>query len=130
MPFECRNGIVAIHAFPVIDQPDQPLAAGFYLDVNLASSGIDRVFEQLFDYRGGALDDLARRNLVGQRFWPYLDSRHYCPLERYENSIISPVYASIAGPAWPCAFRRTRRLPRLISAYPEPTSVSVGPAEP
>src|SRR5213078_631289 len=66
MAFDGEPCILRAHPFAIVLHSDQTLAAKINEDVNPTCSGIDRVFDQLFDDGGGPLDDLAGRYLVGK----------------------------------------------------------------
>ena len=54
-----RDGVVSGHSFAVVHDPDQPLASGFDLDVDLSGAGVQSVFEQLFHDGRRPLDYLT-----------------------------------------------------------------------
>ena len=62
---EGQQGVVAHHAAAVVGDPQQTPAAGLDLDADVGGAGVEGVFEKLLDYRGGALDDFAGGDLIG-----------------------------------------------------------------
>ena len=68
MTLKGKQRIVVRHAMTIVDHADHALAAGFDFDANRIRAGIERIFEQLFDYASRALDDFASRNAVGNSF--------------------------------------------------------------
>src|SRR5260370_18322325 len=61
---EGEEGVVLDHAVAVVGDADEFPASGFYFDADAGCAGVERVFEELFDDGGGALDDLAGGDLV------------------------------------------------------------------
>jgi hypothetical protein len=66
MPLERQPRVVRIHPFPVVFDPDRALAAVLDGDRNPGGAGVEGVFDQLFDHRGGPFDDFAGGDLVGE----------------------------------------------------------------
>ncbi len=62
---EREDGVLAAHAAAVVAHLDQRLAAVLQLDPHVARARVERVLDQLLHGRRGALDDLARGDLVG-----------------------------------------------------------------
>src|ERR1035441_3097348 len=52
---EGQQRIVAQHAAAIVHDADQPAAAGFHFHAHFHRAGVEGVFEQLLDYRGGTL---------------------------------------------------------------------------
>ena len=73
---EGEHGVVAHHAASVVDHLDQLAAARLDVDANATGPGIERVLQQLFRDRCGALDDLAGGDLVGYIFGENVDAAH------------------------------------------------------
>ena len=67
MTLESEDGIIASHPFAVVRYTHQPAAAKLDIDLNSAGLGIDRIFYQLLDDRRRTFDDLAGRDLIGER---------------------------------------------------------------
>ena len=65
MPLEGQQGIVTHHAAAVIDHVDEFFAATFNLDLDAGGSGVQRVFQQLFQDGDRTLDHLACSDLIG-----------------------------------------------------------------
>ena len=59
MTFDRQRQLIAIHSEAVIGDRDEALAAVAQRHLDAGRAGIDRVFDQFFDRRGGAFDDLA-----------------------------------------------------------------------
>ncbi len=68
--------VFAVHAGAVVGDADQLDAAGLDVDADAAGAGVERVLEQLLDDAGGALDDLARGDLVGEIVGEEVDRGH------------------------------------------------------
>ena len=64
--FDGQPGILRRHPFPIVLDPNQALAAKLERDHDPTRSRIERVLDQLLDDRGGALDDLTGRDLIGE----------------------------------------------------------------
>ena len=60
----------------VIAQPDQLDTTLLDIQLQLARAGIERILHQLLDHGGGAFDDFAGRDLVGQTGIKKLYTRH------------------------------------------------------
>jgi hypothetical protein len=73
---EGQQSIVAEHAATVVGDADQAAAAGFDLDAQLGGPGVERILEQLFDDRSGALDDFTGGDLVGDLVGQDADAAH------------------------------------------------------
>ena len=52
----------------VVDDADQPLAAGRGRDLDAPRTGVERVLDQFLDHRCRPLDDLAGGDLVDKGF--------------------------------------------------------------
>ena len=76
VPFKGQHGIVAQHATAVIVDADQPAAAAFHFHPDAGGPGIQRVFQQLFDYRRGTLHHFAGGDLVGNVIGKNTDPPH------------------------------------------------------
>ena len=74
--FEGEEGVVADHAVAVVGDADELAAAGFDVDADAGGAGVEGVFEELFDDGGGALDDLAGGDLVGDLIGEDVDATH------------------------------------------------------
>src|SRR6185295_4507820 len=83
--FEGGDRVIARHAFAVVNDTDEPLAARFDFDVNLARARIERVLEQFLDYGCRPLDDFAGRDLIGKRVGHHFDLGHRGSLEENES---------------------------------------------
>ena len=68
MALQTEQDIVLVHALTVVDDPDKTGAAALDLDLDPVGPGVQAVFQQLLDHGGGALDDLACGDAVGQMF--------------------------------------------------------------
>ena len=62
------------HTFTIVDDLDGRTSGIDYGDVDVLGTGVDSVLDEFLDDRGGALDDLAGRNLVGYGVWKKLDN--------------------------------------------------------
>ena len=76
MALEGEESVVAAHAVTVVDDADELAAAGFDLDTNAGSAGVEGVFEEFFDYRCGAFDDFAGSDLIGDLIGKYMNPAH------------------------------------------------------
>ena len=76
MALEGEESVVADHAVAVVGDADELAASGFDLDADAGGSGVERVFEELFDDGGGALDDFAGGDLVGHEVGEDADAAH------------------------------------------------------
>ena len=68
--------VVVDHAVAVVDDADHPLAADFGFDANRLRTSVERVFEQLFHYRGRTFDNFARSDFICDSFRQYAYSAH------------------------------------------------------
>src|SRR5579871_637666 len=73
---EGEEGVVLDHAVAVVGDADELAASGFDLDADAGGSGVEGVFEELFDDGGGALNDFAGSNLVGYQVGENADAAH------------------------------------------------------
>ncbi len=64
---EAAAGVRAAHAASVVDHLNERAASIFDHELNRRCSSVDRVFDQFFRDRRRTLDDLPRRDLVGER---------------------------------------------------------------
>ena len=62
------------HAFTIVDDLNGRAPGIDDSDVDMLGTGVDSVLDEFLDDRGGALDDLAGRNLVGYGVWKKLDN--------------------------------------------------------
>ena len=76
VPLEAEPRVVGRHADAVVLDAHEPLAAVLDRDRDARRLGVDGVLDQLLDDRGGALDDLAGGDLVGQIVGQLPDPRH------------------------------------------------------
>src|SRR5580704_3905068 len=111
MTFKGQQSIVAHHAAAVVGDANQLAPATLDRDHNAACARVQRVLEQLLDYRCGAVDDLAGGNLVGHLVSQYVDAAHdgNFPLLKLAGTA-TPVWCPDAG-AKTCAQHGTARLP-------------------
>jgi hypothetical protein len=61
---DAESGVVFGHAMAVVADRDARDAAAFDLHVDASGPGVERVFDQLLDHAGRALDDFAGRDPV------------------------------------------------------------------
>ena len=73
---EGEESVVLDHAVAVVGDADEFAAAGFDLDADAGGSGVEGVFEELFDDGGGALDDFAGGDLVRHEVREDADAAH------------------------------------------------------
>src|SRR5215831_4049633 len=73
VPLESQHGIVANHAASIVGDLDEFLSARLYAELDPGRSGIERVFEHLFDDGCRTLDNLTSGNLVRDIFGEYVD---------------------------------------------------------
>ena len=74
--FEAEQGVVAVHAGAVVDYANIGNAAAPDHHLDARGSGVDGVFDQLFDHARRPLHDLAGRHLAGDGFGEKGDSGH------------------------------------------------------
>src|SRR5260370_42490200 len=73
---EGEEGVVLDHAVAVVGDADELAASGFDFDADAGGAGVERVFEELFDDGGGALDDFAGGDLVRREVGEDADAAH------------------------------------------------------
>ena len=73
---EGQQRVVAHHAHAVVGQANQAAAAGLDIQAKFGGSGVERVFEQLLDDAGGALDHFSGGDLVGDVVGENADAAH------------------------------------------------------
>ena len=73
---EGEESVVLDHAVAVVGDADELAAAGFDFDADAGGSGVEGVFEELFDDGGGTLDDFAGGDLVGHQVGEDADAAH------------------------------------------------------
>src|SRR5689334_4305803 len=76
MSLEGEQSIVAQHPAAVVGHANQPSAAALNFNTQLGRPGIQRVFDQFFDYRSRTLDNLTGRNLICDRIGEDAYSAH------------------------------------------------------
>ncbi len=76
MALEGEEGVVADHAVAVVGDADELAAAGFDFDADAGGSGVEGVFEELFDDGGWAFDDFAGGDLVRHEVGEDADAAH------------------------------------------------------
>ena len=81
MALKREQRVVAGHAPAIVGDADQASAAGLNLDADAGGAGIERVLQQLLDDGGGAVDDLAGGDLVGDLVGENVNAAH-CPAFR------------------------------------------------
>ena len=83
MPANRHREIFRRHACPVVDHPDQRLAAAGGCDLDPPRAGIEGVFDKLLDDACRSLDDLAGGDLVDQGIWKLLNGHAPCSRIRF-----------------------------------------------
>src|ERR1019366_1616009 len=73
---EGQQRIVAQHAAAIVDDADQPAAAGFHFHAHFHRAGVEGVFEQLLDHRGGTLHHFSGGDFVGDLVGKDADAAH------------------------------------------------------
>ena len=68
MALEREQHVVAVHASAVVGHAQQAAAAALHLDIDAGGAGVQAVFDQFLDHRGGTLHHLAGGDLVGELF--------------------------------------------------------------
>ena len=74
---ERQPRVVGLHPLAVVFDANQPLAAELGRDGDATGAGVEAVFDELLDDGRGALDHLARGDLVCQ-------SRHRQPMDSHD----------------------------------------------
>jgi len=64
MTFEGEKRVVAIHSLAIVGDADELASASFDFNAYAMGAGVERVLEQFFDNRGGAIDHLTGSNLI------------------------------------------------------------------
>src|SRR5204862_4220648 len=67
MLLEREQGVVPIHAAPIVAHENESLASFLELDVDATGARVERVLDELLHDGRGTLDDLARGDAVGER---------------------------------------------------------------
>jgi len=73
MTLNAQQCVVAIHASPIVQNPDQSASPIHHFDLNACGSGIEGILDQLLQNGCRAFHDLARGNLVDHRVRQHLD---------------------------------------------------------
>ena len=68
MALDTEQHVVAVHARAVVGHAQQAAAAALDLDIDAGGAGVQAVFDQFLDHRGGTLHHLAGSDLVGKLF--------------------------------------------------------------
>lgn len=76
MALEGEQSVVANHAAAVVSDADEAASAGFDFNADACGSGIEGVFEEFFHDRGGAVDDFASGDLIGDLVGENADAAH------------------------------------------------------
>ena len=79
MTLERQPRIIRVHPLAVILDPNLLLAAELDVDDDAAGAGINGVLDEFLDDRGRSLDDLTRRDLVGEVIGKPGDPSHVRP---------------------------------------------------
>ena len=74
--FQAKQGVVAVHAVPVVHHAHQRDAAALDGDLHRARPGVEAVFDEFLDDRRRPFDDLARRHLAGHDFRQQRNAAH------------------------------------------------------
>ncbi|MCY1310592.1 hypothetical protein D9M70_607990 [compost metagenome] len=77
MAGQCQRQVVRGDATPVVAHPQQLDAALLHFDVDAPGAGVQAVFQEFLDDRGGALDHFAGGDLVRQPRAQQLDARQF-----------------------------------------------------
>ncbi len=77
------------HAFAVVFDGDELLAAEIHRDGDAARAGVKRVLDQLFDDRCRTLHDLAGGNLIGQRRRQPTNAAHSQSIRLNHHSMVA-----------------------------------------
>jgi hypothetical protein len=62
---QTKYGVLRAHARAIVSDADELFAALFEFDGDATGTGIERVFDELFDGVGGPLHNFARRDFIG-----------------------------------------------------------------
>ena len=65
MALKARQGVFRLHALSVVGHAEQPAPAFFHIDRDPVGSRVERILHQLLDDRCRTLDNLTRRDAVG-----------------------------------------------------------------
>jgi hypothetical protein len=76
MAFEGEQSVVADHAAAVVGDANEAAAASLDFDADACGAGIEGVLQELLDDGGGAVDDLAGGDLVGNLVGENADTAH------------------------------------------------------
>ena len=76
MALECQHGVITQHAAAIVNDTDQPAAAGFRFDAHTVGACIKGIFKKFLHHRGGALDNFTGRDLIGYCVWQDADTAH------------------------------------------------------
>ena len=74
-----RLGIRARHAVTIVGHTDEARASAHNLHLDGRRTCVDRILNELLDYGGGTLDDLARRDLIDSCIVQHMNPRHASP---------------------------------------------------
>ena len=91
MALKGDDGIIARHALAVIYDADQSLTARFNFNIDFSGSRVESIFQQFFDDRCRALDNLARSNFVSERIRKHCASANAAD-ERQRGGVMSLLY--------------------------------------
>ena len=73
---EGQQRVVAHHAHAVVGEANQAPAAGLDIQAKFGGPGVERVFEQLLDDAGGALDHFSGGDFIGDVVGENADAAH------------------------------------------------------
>ena len=79
MTLQGELGGLARHTAAVVEHPNSIFSAGLDLDRYVSCPRIERVFDQLFDHRGGSLNNLASGDLIDENIGQHLDIPSHTP---------------------------------------------------
>src|SRR6266851_2036101 len=103
MPLEREQRVIAQHSAAVVRQPDQSPPAGFDIEAELGSAGIQRVLEQLLDDAGRPLDHLSGSDLIRDGVGKNANAAHgpsYCTAMPRSSSSVPRFRSKLSWFRW------------------------------
>jgi len=95
-----KRKIFSIHALAIVNDPDQRLAAGGCRNLDPARTGIDGIFDKLFDNTCRPLDDFTGGDLVDQGFWQLMDAHDLMFRDSGSSAMCVSQLKREKGPSW------------------------------
>ena len=76
MALKREQCVIAVHPMAIIGDADETSSARFHVDADTGGTSVERILEQLLNYRRGTVNHLAGGDLIGHLVWKNSDAPH------------------------------------------------------